>query len=186
MVRFAPLALMCGEGATLTVPSLRFLQLGHAAVWQASNVNVAGNPKISRMVWTIFCIPLNEYGLATPSRDSLRIIGTPRRSKCARTAERWGETKGVGADLLIALPAPFREARERELAPEEYPYLNKEKLARQLNCESDEVLRRRVLRCRNAIKKLAKNVGVPEPSIDAIIESSQWHGYRLNPDRVRL
>jgi 7-cyano-7-deazaguanine synthase in queuosine biosynthesis len=100
--------------------------------------------------------------------------------------ERWSEIKGVSAELLIALAAPFREGRERELAPEEYSYLNKETLMRQLKCKSDEVLRRRVLRCRNAINKLAKQAGAPEPPIDAVIENSQWHGYRLNPDRVRL
>jgi hypothetical protein len=100
--------------------------------------------------------------------------------------ERWGEIKGVGAELLIALAAPFREAREGELAPEGYPYLTKDRLARQLNCESDEVLRRRVLRCRNAINGLAEQAGDPELPIGAVIESSQWHGYRLNPDRVRL
>jgi 7-cyano-7-deazaguanine synthase in queuosine biosynthesis len=100
--------------------------------------------------------------------------------------ERWGEIKGVGAELLIALVAPFREARERELPPEVYPYLTKDKLARQLNCESDEVLRRRVLRCRNAINSLAEQSGDPGPLINAVIESVQWHGYRLNPDRVRL
>jgi 7-cyano-7-deazaguanine synthase in queuosine biosynthesis len=99
---------------------------------------------------------------------------------------RWGEIKGISAELLIALAAPFREAREGELAPEKYPYLNKEKLARQLNYESDEVLRRRVLRCRKTINKLAIKAGDPELPIDAVIENSQWHGYRLNPDRVRL
>ena len=100
--------------------------------------------------------------------------------------ERWGEIKGVGAELLIALAAPFREAREGELPPEGYPYLTKDTLVRQLNCESDEVLRRRVLRCRNAINGLAEQAGGPKPPIDAVIENSQWHGYRLNPDRVRL
>ena len=100
--------------------------------------------------------------------------------------ERGREIKGVSAELLIALAAPFREAWKGELAPEAYPYLTKEKLAGQLNCKSDEVLRRRVLRCRNAIKSLAEQAGDPELSIDAVIENSQWHGYRLNPDRVRL
>ena len=99
--------------------------------------------------------------------------------------ERWGEIKGVGAELLIALAAPFREAREGELAPEGYPYLTKDRLACQLNCD-DEVLRRRVLRCRNAINGLAEQAGDPELPIDVVIENSQWHGYRLNPDRVRL
>ena len=99
--------------------------------------------------------------------------------------ERWGEIKGVGAELLMALAAPFREARKGELAPENYPYLTTEKLKRQLKCKS-AVLRRQVLRCRNEINRCAQKAGDPELPIDAVIESSQWHGYRLNPDRVRL
>jgi hypothetical protein len=99
--------------------------------------------------------------------------------------EEWGEIKGVGAELLIALAALFRQARERELAPEEYPYLNKDKLMRELNCGS-AMLRRRVLRCRNEIHKLAKSADDHNVPMNAVIESSPWHGYRLNPDRVRL
>ena len=100
--------------------------------------------------------------------------------------EGWGEIPGAGAELLIALAAPFHEARQRELAPEQYPYLKTQKLKLQLDCGSDEVLRRRVRRCRNAIKKLAEEADNPELPMDAVVESSQWHGYRLNPDRVRL
>jgi hypothetical protein len=99
--------------------------------------------------------------------------------------ERWGEMKGVGAKLLIALAEPFRSARESELAPEKYPYLRTQILARQLKCES-EVLRRQVLRLRNEINSRAAKAGDGELPVDAVIESSQWHGYRLNPDRVRL
>lgn len=44
---------------------------------QASSVNDEGSPILSRIVCTIFCIPLNENGLVIPSRTSLRIIGTP-------------------------------------------------------------------------------------------------------------
>ncbi len=100
--------------------------------------------------------------------------------------ERWGEILGAGAELLIALAAPFREARQNELAPERYPFLKSSKLMRQLKCEENEALRRRILRARNQIKKLAKIACDLEPPMDAVIESSQWHGYRLNPDRVRL
>jgi 7-cyano-7-deazaguanine synthase in queuosine biosynthesis len=100
--------------------------------------------------------------------------------------ERWGEIRGVGAELLAALAAPFREARQRELAPERYPYLTGRTLEHQLRCESNDALRRLVLRCRNAIKKLAEEAGHVAPPMDAIVESSQWHGYRLNPERVRL
>jgi hypothetical protein len=99
--------------------------------------------------------------------------------------ERWGEIGGIGAELLIALAAPFREATQKERAPEQYPFLETSKLTHQLRCD-DELLRRRVLRARNAVKKLAINAGDLEPPMNAVIESSQWHGYRLNPDRVRL
>ena len=99
--------------------------------------------------------------------------------------ERWGEMKGVGAKLLIALAASFRSAQKSKLALENYPYLPTQTLARQLKCES-EILRRQVLRFRNEIKRRSAETGDPELPIDAIIESNQWHGYRLNPDRVKL
>jgi hypothetical protein len=98
----------------------------------------------------------------------------------------WGDIRGVGAALIMALAAPFRDARENELPPERYPFLKPSKLIDQLGIGSHEVLRRRVFRCRNAINKLAKDACDVIPSGDAVIENSQWHGYRLNPDRVRL
>jgi hypothetical protein len=100
--------------------------------------------------------------------------------------KRWGELRGANAELIIALVELFRDATRKELAPEHYPFLNTSKLVRQIKCGSDEVLRRRVLRCRNKIKKLAKDAGEVEPSIDAVIENNQGHGYRLNPDQVRI
>jgi hypothetical protein len=99
---------------------------------------------------------------------------------------RWGELGGVNAALIIALSEPFREATRGELAPEHYPFIKSSDLARRTSCDSDETLRRRILRCRNSIAKLAKDAGDPPPSIGAVIENIQWHGYRLNPDRVRI
>ena len=98
----------------------------------------------------------------------------------------WGDVKGVSADLLLALAKPYREATGSELAPENYPFTKTADLLRQTNCPNKETLRRRVLRCRNTIMKMATRSGDPPPSIDAVIENSQWHGYRLNPDRVRI
>ncbi len=118
--------------------------------------------------------PTNEIRMAI-DRDGKRVM-----------FERWGEIKGESAKLLIALARPFREAISKELAPEHYPFLKTSVLKREINCDSDEVLRRRVLRCRNYIEKLAKATGETSPSLDAVIENSQWHGYRLNPDHVRL
>ncbi len=100
--------------------------------------------------------------------------------------DRWGEIKGVSAGLMIALAEPFRQAKRDELAPERYPFTKTVNLLRQINCPNEETFRRRVLRCRNKITELAKKAGDPPPSFDAVIENSQRHGYRLNPNRIRI
>ncbi len=97
----------------------------------------------------------------------------------------WGEIRGVRAELLIALAEPFRQAMQGERAPEHYPFTKTSKLLRRLNC-TEETFRRRVLSCRNKIVEMATNAGDPPPSGDAVIESIQWRGYRLNPDRIRI
>ena len=98
----------------------------------------------------------------------------------------WGEVKGVGAALIIALAEPFRRAMLEELSPERYPFTESGELCHKTGCDNEETFRRRVLRCRNRIKKLAKVAGDPPPSIESVIENIQWRGYRLNPDRVRI
>ena len=77
--------------------------------------------------------------------------------------ERWGPIKGAGAKLLSALLAEFDHAAEEKLAPEHYPFVSSRVLARQLACDSDETLRRQVLRLRNSIRGLAKSAGEPAP-----------------------
>jgi hypothetical protein len=99
---------------------------------------------------------------------------------------RWGEITGVGAELLTALAEPFRKAMGDGLAPERYPFTKTSDLLRQVKCDSEETLCRRVERLRKKVVKLAKEAGDRSPSIDAVIENSQWHGYRLNPDRIRI
>jgi hypothetical protein len=100
--------------------------------------------------------------------------------------EAWGEIQGVSAKLIIVLSRPFRQAMRDELAPEHYPFTNTAVLQREINCQSQATLRRRVLRCRNQIEKLAKNACNPSPLPEAVIENLQWHGYRLNPDQIRI
>jgi hypothetical protein len=100
--------------------------------------------------------------------------------------DRWGEVRGTSAALIIALAEPFRRATREEQAPERYPFTKTSNLMSQLRCDDAEALRRRVLRCRNKVTQLAAHAGDPRPSIEAVIESSQWHGYRLNPSRVRI
>ena len=98
----------------------------------------------------------------------------------------WGEVKGVGAGLIIALAVPFRRAMLDERSPERYPFTESHELRRKTGCGDEDTFRRRVLRCRNQVKKLAKAAGDPPPSIDSVIENIPWRGYRLNPDRVRI
>jgi 7-cyano-7-deazaguanine synthase in queuosine biosynthesis len=100
--------------------------------------------------------------------------------------DRWGAIVGISAQVIIALSEPFRQAVREERSTDRYPFTESAKLARQTGCESNETLRRRILRCRNGITRLAEGAGDPAPLPDAVIESSQWHGYRLNPDRVRI
>jgi len=100
--------------------------------------------------------------------------------------DRWGEIKGASAKLIIALAEQFRQAMRDQLVPEHYPFLKTSELMSQIGCGSDETFRRRILRCRNKIAELARSAGDPTPSLDAVIENSQRHGYRLNPDTVRI
>ena len=96
--------------------------------------------------------------------------------------ERWGPIKGAGAKLLSTLLAEFDQAAEEKLAPEHYPFVSSRVLARQLACDSDETLRRQVLRLRTGIRRLAKSAGEPAPPDDVVIENQPGRGYRLNPE----
>ena len=100
--------------------------------------------------------------------------------------DRWGEVTRQCAELLLILAEPFREASRDERAPEHYPFIGTGDLIKRTHCDSDDVFRRRVLRCRDRISKLAKCAGDTPPARDDVIENVAWHGYRLNPDRVRL
>jgi hypothetical protein len=102
------------------------------------------------------------------------------------TVDRWGELKGQSAALIIALAGPFKQAMHEERAPENYPFNSTTAVRGQINCTDNETFRKLVQRTRNRLKHLATSAGDPAPSIDAVIESSQWHGYRLNPNRVRI
>jgi hypothetical protein len=93
---------------------------------------------------------------------------------------------GVIASLIIALAEPFSQALRDERAPERYPYTAASILLSRTKCGDGDTLRRRIKRCRGKIAALAKKAGDPPLSSDAVIENLQWHGYRLNPDRIRI
>ena len=100
--------------------------------------------------------------------------------------DRWGELKGKNAALVMALIEPFQLAVRSELSPEGYPFTSSPALMDRIDCVSDEVLRRIIFRCRRMITALATGAGIVPPPPDAVIESNQGHGYRLNPDRVHI
>ena len=99
--------------------------------------------------------------------------------------DRWGEIGGASAQLLVILAASYRDAVRNERAPKNFPFIRGKDLSRQVGVD-EEALRRRVSRCRSQIAKLASKAGDPAPSDEAVIENNPWHGYRLNPDRVRI
>jgi 7-cyano-7-deazaguanine synthase in queuosine biosynthesis len=98
---------------------------------------------------------------------------------------RWGEIKGANAQLLLILAAPFRKAVQEECVPERFPFISAGALSQQIGC-AQETLRQRVNRCRNEIARMASEAGDPVPSDEDVIENIPWHGYRLNPNGVRI
>jgi Queuosine biosynthesis protein QueC len=120
----------------------------------------------------------------TTARPEIRMAIDESR-RCV-LFDRWGEIKGMLADLLISLAGPYREATSDERMPQNYPFTKTEQLLGVLRIDSAEMLRRHVLRCRKEINRLATEAGDTPPSIDAVIETSHRRGYRLNPDTVRI
>ena len=118
------------------------------------------------------------------SRREIRVAVDVNRKRVI--FNRWGEIKGVGAELLIFLASLHRQAASDEVAPERYPFAKTRDVLGKLRIDSEETLRRRVFRCRKQIEKLATNAGDPLPAIDDVIENHQWRGYRLNPDVIRI
>ncbi len=100
--------------------------------------------------------------------------------------EGWGRLRNASAGLLIALARPHEKAISERRAPENHPFTATRRLAGMLGEVREETLRRRVLRCRTMIAQLAQNAGAVAPALDAVIENNQSHGYRLNPDTVRI
>lgn len=119
-----------------------------------------------------------------PTHRDIRMAIDAERKRIV--FDRWDAIEGVSAELLILLAEPFQEALWQGLAPERYPFMPTGRLLERLRVASAETLRRRVLRCRREIERLARDAGEAPPSIDAMIETNQRHGYRLNPDRVRI
>jgi hypothetical protein len=78
----------------------------------------------------------------------------------------------------------YREDLQAGRAPENYRYSRASEVAAMLSIDEPS-LRRRVCRFRKAVSsRFEEHCGLPL-SQDAIIETKEWSGYRLNPS-VRL
>jgi hypothetical protein len=93
--------------------------------------------------------------------------------------------KGKASCSLIArLAMQYREDLQAGRVPENYQYVRAAVLASELSVE-EPTLRRQVNRFRKAVcSRFEEYCGLPL-SQDAIIETKEWSGYRLNPS-VRL
>ena len=99
--------------------------------------------------------------------------------------DRWGTLKPASSALVRALLPPFRQALADGKVPENFPCVQPSALSDALKVSGDEVVRRRVNRCRDEIAKLAAAAGVSAPP-ELVVENLPWHGYRLNPTTVRV
>jgi hypothetical protein len=161
---------------------------------QATSKNAARLRKGNLPPSSLLCLVLGQHEAEVAYPEPIRAADQPTASspaiKMAIDGQRvvidgWGEITGVSAALLIALTEPFRRATTEERAPANYPFILTNHLLDLLKCPEEETLRRRVHRCRSKIRALAGRVGETLPP-DAVIESSQRYGYRLNPDSVRI
>ena len=123
-----------------------------------------------------------EKPTAPPSVIRLAIS----ERKQSVTVDAWGDIRGATARLIMALAGPFRKAVREEVLPEDHPCMNSEELQAITGTTNDESLRRLIMRCRAQIKGLAKDAGIRDMEMDAVIETIPRHGYRLNPERVRF
>ena len=143
---------------------------------EASLQGASGDPALLHTFWLLTQIPLAARGPAF-AEDLLRLgLQVPDKPSLM----------DVAAAFSGAVDRYARERKERTDLGEMAQMAAIERLLGMLRIDSAEMLRRHVLRCRKKINRLATKAGDALPPIDAVIETSQRHGYRLNPDTVRI
>jgi len=143
---------------------------------EASLQGASDDPALLHTFWLLTQIPLAARGPAF-AEDLLRLgLQVPDKPSLM----------DVAAAFSGAVDRYARERKERTDLGEMAQMAAIERLLGMLRIDSAEMLRRHVLRCRKKINRLATKAGDALPSIDAVIETSQRHGYRLNPDTVRI
>ncbi|SFR47918.1 7-cyano-7-deazaguanine synthase [Litoreibacter janthinus] len=127
-------------------------------------------------------IPLFPNTTSEPSLEKFMLVFDEQR-KCL-TINDAIEVKGADYGLFICLAKEHLRAAGLGLDPLDYPTTTARKLARALQVEASEAVRRRILRARNALAKKATSAGLDPHRAKALIENLPSHGYRLAPDLV--
>ncbi|ABV94958.1 hypothetical protein Dshi_3225 [Dinoroseobacter shibae DFL 12 = DSM 16493] len=122
-------------------------------------------------------------GRAEPETIAVEIDGAAR---WVRVGPHITFQRDANADLLLVLAESWLSGAGQGLTPLDYPCISAPELARRLGLESEEALRRRVLRARNALQKKFASSGLDADATREIIENVPWQGYRLAPDRVTV
>lgn len=94
------------------------------------------------------------------------------------------EVKGADYGLLLHLAKEHLRAAGLGLDPLDYPLITARKLARALQLESEEAVRRRVMRARSTLAKYATSAGLYPQRAKELVENLPSRGYRLAPEMV--
>lgn len=94
--------------------------------------------------------------------------------------------RGATFALLNCLADDTLSGAGQGLAPPDYPMLDAATLATRLGLEGDEAVRQRISRSRTHLGQKFASAGLAAQEGKGLIENLPWHGYRLNPDRVRV
>lgn len=108
---------------------------------------------------------------------------------CRRKIVKLGgaiELKNAQFETLLALSEIHLEAAGKGLELLDYPFIKAGRLTERLKLDNEDAVRRRIMRCRQQIRKSSATLGIPEQFCDELIENTQWHGYRLNPEMVHI
>lgn len=93
---------------------------------------------------------------------------------------------GATYDLLNCLANAHLRGSGDGREPLDYPIVEAGKLASQLGLVGDGAVRQRVGRSRGLLGKNFTSAGLEQQDGRDLIENLPWHGYRLNPTRVRV
>lgn len=129
-------------------------------------------------------IPVPSRPVVEPAKLMVMEVNAQRRRVVID--DRVFIERNATADLLIVLADKWLEGAGQGMMHLDYPLATTPFLAKALNLEGDEPVRRRINRAKLELKKKMASSGRDAQEADVIIENQPWQGYRLNPDRITV